>query len=43
MHADPGISALGLPDSHVPGRDPQDEIIRFLQAHDGRRLIPLRM
>ncbi|MFF4188449.1 hypothetical protein ACFYZ9_35150 [Streptomyces sp. NPDC001691] len=37
------VAALGLPDAHVPGRDPLPEIIRFLQAHEGQRLIPVWM
>lgn len=37
------VSALGLPEADVSGRDPFDEIVRFLQAHEGHRLVPVWM
>ncbi|MCZ0984279.1 hypothetical protein O1L60_46840 [Streptomyces diastatochromogenes] len=37
------VTALGLPDVEVPGRDPAAVITRFLQAHEHQRLIPFWM
>jgi hypothetical protein len=37
------LAALGLPDANVPGRPPVEEIVQFLQVHEGQRLIPMWM
>ncbi|MGW7314719.1 hypothetical protein [Streptomyces sp. NPDC054865] len=37
------LDELGPPDAVVPRRDPKVEIVQFLQAHEGRRLVPIWM
>ncbi|MGW0604184.1 hypothetical protein [Streptomyces sp. NPDC002640] len=37
------VTALGLPDAEVPGRDPAAHVTRFLQAHEHQRLIQFWM